>query len=126
METARQTSRNGKSGGNDGAARRAKLDHAKGSAEQAWSHAREALGDVRAAVDLQGRVDRHPIGTLVAAVGIGYVLGGGVFTRLTARLLGFGVRTGIRLAVLPVIQDEILGLAEVLGGKRDSADADRT
>jgi hypothetical protein len=124
MEPARQSPRNGKSLDNDGSARRAKLDHAKGSAEQAWSHAREAFTDVREAVDLQGRVDRHPFGTLVAAAGIGYLLGGGLFTRLTARMLGFTLRTGLRLAVIPMIQDELLGLADVLGRQREVADDD--
>ncbi|SRR6266540_2299229 len=124
MEPARQSPRNGKSLDSDGSARRAKLDHAKGSAEQAWSHARDAFSDVREAVDLQGRVDRHPFGTLVAAAGMGYLLGGGLFTRLTVRMLGFTLRTSLRLAVIPMIQDELLGLADVLGRQRDGADDD--
>ena len=122
MEAARQTPRNGKSNDKDAALRRAKLNHAKGSAEQAWTYARDAINDVREAIDLQGRVDRHPFGTLAAAAGIGYLLGGGLFTRLTARLLGLTVRTGLRLAVIPLVQDEILGIAERLGRQSDEAD----
>lgn len=125
MEPARQTPRNGRSVNNDGADRKAKLDHARGSAEQAWSHARQAVTDVREVVDLQGRVDRHPFGTLAAAVGIGYVLGGGLFSRLTVRLLGLTIRAGLRLAVIPVIQDEILGLASSLKSKGAEAGDER-
>jgi hypothetical protein len=33
--------------------------------------------------DLKTRFDQHPYGALAAALGVGYVLGGGFFTPLT-------------------------------------------
>jgi hypothetical protein len=85
------------------------------SAGETWDRAREGIGELRDAVDLQGRANRHPYGTVAAALGIGYVLAGGLFTPLTGRLVGLAVRLGLRLAVLPVIKDELQGLAESLG-----------
>jgi hypothetical protein len=43
----------------------------------------------RAAVQL---VDEHPYGALAAAFGLGYVLSGALFSRVTARALIFGGR----------------------------------
>jgi hypothetical protein len=59
-------------------------------------------------IDLRGRVRRHPYGMLAAGVGLGYVLGGGFFTPLTRRI----VRLAVRLAALPLVKDELVGLAE--------------
>ena len=53
----------------------------------------------------------HPGRSVAMAVGVGYVLGGGLFSRLTARILGTGIRTGLRVALLPFLTE---GLA-VLG-----------
>ena len=76
-------------------------------AQQLWSDARGTFTDVRDTLDLQGRVDRNPYGMILAAVGVGYVLGGGLFTSTTARLL----RLGVRLAALPLVKDELLTMA---------------
>ena len=57
------------------------------------------LEEVRS--DLASLVEAHPVGALATAVGLGYVVGGGVFTRLTSRLLRLGLRLGIQLAVVP-------------------------
>ena len=61
--------------------------------DDAAAAGRELLG----AMDLPGRVDRHPYGMVAAALGAGYVLGGGLFTPTTARLL----RLGFKVASLP-------------------------
>jgi len=61
---------------------------------------------------LKETVDRHPYGTLAAAVGIGYALGGGIFTPLTARLVRFGLRIGLRAALLPIVTERITELVE--------------
>ena len=45
----------------------------------------------------------HPFRTVGLAAGAGFVLGGGLFTPLTARALGVGVRLALRLAVLPAL-----------------------
>jgi hypothetical protein len=42
------------------------------------------------------------------AVGVGYVLGGGLFSRLTARIVGTAVRIGLRTAVLPFVMEGLL------------------
>jgi hypothetical protein len=68
-------------------------------------------------VDLGGRVNKHPYGTLAAAVGIGYLLGGGLFTPLTGRIVGLGLRLGLRLAVLPLLKDQLGDLVETLASE---------
>ena len=78
-------------------AARAMMDEAKASGE--------GLMD---AVDLKGRVERSPYGMVAAALGVGYVLGGGLFTPTTARIL----RLGMKLAAVPLVRDELLSLAE--------------
>jgi len=88
------------------------------TAQEAWTRTREAFDDIKGTLDIQGRVDRHPYGTVAAAVGIGYVLGGGLFSPLTARILGLGLRIGLRLAAIPVLRDELFGFAEALGDRR--------
>jgi hypothetical protein len=61
---------------------------------------------LRDAVDLEGRVDRNPYGMVLGAVGVGFVLGGGIFTRLGAKLVGAGVRVGL-MAALPLFQKQL-------------------
>jgi hypothetical protein len=45
---------------------------------------------------------------VAAALGVGYVLGGGLFSGLTFRLVGLGVR----LAAIPLVKHQLLDLAE--------------
>jgi hypothetical protein len=66
---------------------------------------------VKEQVDIEGRVDRNPYASIAAAIGIGYALGGGVFTPLTARALGHGLRLGLRLVVMPIVAEQLLELA---------------
>lgn len=64
-------------------------------------------------IDLAGRIQRHPYQTLLIAAGVGYILGGGLFTRLTLNVL----RVGARVAAIPIVRRELLVAAEgVLGG----------
>ncbi len=58
-------------------------------------------------LDLAGRVERNPLGMVAGALGVGFVLGGGLFTRLTARLLGVGLRVGL-MAALPILEEQIV------------------
>jgi hypothetical protein len=51
---------------------------------------------------------------------MGYVLGGGLFTPLTSRIVALGLRIGIRLAVLPMLKDEISVLADTLTGESET------
>jgi len=45
---------------------------------------------------------------ILAAVGVGYVLGGGLFSGLTGGLL----RLGFKVAALPFVKQELLSLAK--------------
>ncbi|AKQ67397.1 hypothetical protein A176_004309 [Myxococcus hansupus] len=85
-----------------------RVDHIGSDAQQLWSDARGAVEDLGQTLDLRGRVQRNPYGMMAAAIGVGYLLGGGLFTPLTARVL----RLGVRLAALPLVKDELLGMAE--------------
>ncbi|MBX7117016.1 MAG: hypothetical protein K1X64_22035 [Myxococcaceae bacterium] len=72
-------------------------EHRTGT-EASWS---EVLG-------VKERVEKNPYGMVAAAFGVGYVLGGGLFTPTTARVVGLGVK----LASVPVIREALLGMAE--------------
>jgi hypothetical protein len=84
------------------------MDQIGQDAQQMWSDAQGAVQDFNERLDVRGRVERHPYGMLAAAAGVGYVLGGGLFTPLTARM----VRLAFKLAALPFVKDELLGMAE--------------
>ena len=115
METGEHKSPKGShgNGGSHGLSER--FDQAERAAGQTWSRARDTYTDLRDTVNLKGRVDSHPYGTIAAALGIGYLLGGGLFTPLTGRIVGLGLRIGLRLAVLPMLKDELAELADTLG-----------
>lgn len=115
MESQETRAPNGKRDDDAGRTLGQRVDRASDTAQQAWSRTRDAFGEIRGTLDIDGRMKRHPYGTLAAAVGIGYVLGGGLFTRLTGRILGTGLRIGLRLATIPMLKDELLGFAESLG-----------
>jgi hypothetical protein len=76
-----------------------------------------ALGDARQSVEAmvenwREMVDEHPLKAVGLAMGAGYVVGGGLLTTLTGRLLLGAVRIGLRLAALPVVRNELIGLVE--------------
>ena len=54
----------------------------------------------------------HPGRSVAMAVGVGYVLGGGLFSRLTARIVGTAIRIGLRTAVLPFVTEGLLVLGQ--------------
>jgi hypothetical protein len=91
-----------------------RLDHVSGSAQEAWGQTRDAFSDLSDAIDIKGRLRRQPYGTLAAALGIGYVLGGGIFTPLTARIVRIALRIGVRAAFVPLLKDQVAGLADAL------------
>lgn len=55
----------------------------------------------------------HPGRTAALAVGAGYVLGGGLFSRFTARLVRIGLRVGVRAALLPFVTQLIVAFGLV-------------
>ena len=85
-----------------------RVGHLNESAHQLLEEARSTFEDLGAAIDLRGRVQRHPYAMVAAALGVGYVLGGGLFSRLTFRVLGVGVR----VAAIPLVKHQLLDLAE--------------
>ena len=109
MTTYQNNSGNGGPSQNDqGPGIGQRVDQIGSDAQHLWDNARGAVTDLRDTMDLRGRVERNPYLMMAAAVGVGYVLGGGLFTRTTGRL----VRLGVRLAALPMVKDELLGIAE--------------
>jgi len=98
-----------------------RVDRVSDSAQEAWDRTRGAVSDLKRVADIDGRVRRNPYGTVAAALGIGYVLGGGIFTPLTARIVGLGLRLGVRLALLPMMKDQISELADSLGGEVETS-----
>jgi ElaB/YqjD/DUF883 family membrane-anchored ribosome-binding protein len=73
----------------------------------ALDEARRSVSET--ASDVRDRMEQHPWRMLGLAVGAGYILGGGLFTALTGRLLLGGLRIGVRVAALPLVREELLG-----------------
>jgi hypothetical protein len=67
--------------------------------------------------DLKTQFDQHPYGALAAAVGVGYVLGGGFFTPLTERLAKLMLKAGIRAALVPFVAARLTGLLAPVSSK---------
>lgn len=87
--------------------------------EALFGELRSTVDGVNRALDLQGRMERHPYATMAAMAGVGYVLGGGLFTRFSARILHFGTRA----VLLPLIRSELGALGEAALGKAGAAAA---
>lgn len=71
-------------------------------------NANSALNGVADATGLTEKVEQSPYAMVAAALGVGYVLGGGLFTPTTMRLL----RMGAKLATIPMVRDRLLDVAE--------------
>src|SRR5437868_4245118 len=70
--------------------------HLVGDVQNVWNEVSERL-------DIEGRIERNPLGTVLAAAGVGFVLGGGIFRPLAARAIGMG----LRFALLPLLKDQL-------------------
>jgi hypothetical protein len=70
--------------------------------------ANSTLNGLADAAGLTPKVEASPYAMVAAAVGVGYVLGGGLFTPTTLRL----VRLGMKLASIPAVRDRLLDVAE--------------
>lgn len=96
----------------DGAGRTQRVvEHSKALREEAQALAgelREAATDIQSKLDIQGRMERNPYATLAVAAGMGYVLGGGLLTPFTGRVL----RWGFKLMLLPMLRNELAALGE--------------
>src|SRR5438105_10573406 len=92
-----------------------------GETPEVIEHAARMVGEARAlgrsisetsqklqsSLDLAGRVNRAPIASVFIAVGIGYVLGGGLFSPVIKKVL----KVGVRLALIFFIRGQIVALA---------------
>jgi hypothetical protein len=57
---------------------------------------------------LRKRLDERPYETLAMVAGVGFVLGGGLFTRFAVRVVATSLRLGAAAAFAPLI-DSLLG-----------------
>ena len=95
-------------------------DRVKVKVNEAVSDAKDKAGSVAEAVhaSLAEKVGENPYGMLAAAFAIGYVAGGGLFTKTTARM----VQMGARLAMIPQVREPLLDMAEAaLDGMMENA-----
>jgi ElaB/YqjD/DUF883 family membrane-anchored ribosome-binding protein len=84
------------------------VDNVAEAAQTMRDEAKAAGQGLADAFGLQQRVEANPYGMVAAALGIGYVLGGGLFTPTTGRIL----RMGMKLAAVPAVRNELLAVAE--------------
>jgi hypothetical protein len=68
----------------------------------------DTSGTLREVLDIEGRLQRNPYGMVAGALAVGFVMGGGLFTRLTARIAGVGLRMGLA-AAWPLLQQQLFG-----------------
>jgi hypothetical protein len=71
----------------------------------------DAAKEIKSKIDLGPIVQEHPFRTVLIAAGVGYVLGGGMFTPLTGTI----VRVGARAMLLPFLRNQLFNL--VAGGE---------
>ncbi|MFT3708385.1 MAG: hypothetical protein QM817_12095 [Archangium sp.] len=76
--------------------------------QHAAKTANSAINGVSDAVGLTEKVEKAPYAMVGAALGLGYVVGGGLFTPTTARL----VRMAMKLTSIPMVRDRLLDVAE--------------
>lgn len=79
-----------------------------GQVLEALHDANDAINGAAESVGLTEKVDKSPYVMVAAALGVGYVLGGGLFTTTTFRLL----KLGMKVAQIPAVRDRLLGVAE--------------
>lgn len=79
--------------------------------------ANDLLTDLSEAIDLNGRMDRHPYQTILIAAGVGFVASGALFSRFTLRVVGMG----IRVAALPILEERLQAAARSAAHRDDPA-----
>jgi hypothetical protein len=74
---------------------------------------------------LQRELEERPERSAAIALGAGYVIGGGLFSPLTARLVGAGLRIALRLALIPLATQSLVKLGqELIAGPREGDEAE--
>ncbi len=87
------------------------LRHSKALRSEAGALVQEVRGmgfDLRNALDLKRRMEERPWSTMAVAAGVGYLLGGGLFTPLTGRM----VRLGTRVLLLPILRAQLEAMVQ--------------
>ncbi|MFN0062752.1 MAG: hypothetical protein ACKVPX_09565 [Myxococcaceae bacterium] len=82
---------------------------------------RESMDELREALAIERRVNKHPFAMLAAALGVGYVIGGGLFSSATRRMLAVGLTLGLRAAAIPLIQEQFGALASGAGNGQQNS-----
>jgi hypothetical protein len=72
------------------------------------SSANDVVNQFAKDTGLAEKVEQSPYGMIAAALGVGYVVGGGLFTPTTSRLLGLATK----LLSVPLVQNQLLNVAE--------------
>ena len=96
------------------------IDHAKRMAEEARAFKEAVASQAESftrSIDLRGRVQRNPLAMVAAAAGVGYVLGGGLFSPLTGRLL----KVGLRLALIPLVKSQLSNIVGAADAESERA-----
>src|SRR3954453_7799571 len=101
-QSKQSTQSNGAGNGADHRGLGERVGEINQTAHELWSEAQGAVTQFKEKLDIQGRVDRNPYGMILAAVGVGCLLGGGLFSGLTGNL----ARLGFRVAALPFVKEE--------------------
>lgn len=75
-------------------------DRGERSLHELLSDIGKSAAELYERADLPRQMEEHPYRTLGIAMGVGYFLGGGLFTSFTSRALGIGAR----VLLLPMVQ----------------------
>lgn len=96
------------------------LNHSRGVRREARELRNEigaAARELRDKVDVTDSVREHPFRAIAFGLAAGYVLGGGLCSRPTRAILGFGVRA----ALLPIVKAQALSILAGEGPKTVSS-----
>jgi hypothetical protein len=67
---------------------------------------RESVDELRDMLDLPRRMSQSPYGMIGVALGVGYLLGGGLFSSTTRRVLHVGLRFGVQVAAISLLKEQ--------------------
>jgi hypothetical protein len=71
---------------------------------------------------LAHQTKEHPVRSVALALGAGYLLGGGLFSPLTARVAGAAARIGLRMALVPFMTQSIVAVGESILARGEQRD----
>ena len=69
---------------------------------------------------LSQQMKEHPGRTVAAALGAGYVVGGGLFSRFTAHVVEIGMRIGLRVGLVPLVAKSVFALGQGVSSRSDA------